>query len=338
MSDILEGKDEALENAEKVIATLPKEQIKSLFYLFAGKPDSRTKVFNTAVFLEKEDIVELNDCITRKLKTHNVDAQVTTVNVGYKGADVSEFGTWSEFVEHHWQEPECIEEVVVKWDFMVNLQEFKMPQRHTLLVRISSDMKPGKFLQMIASGNSDDFDQMDVLTAPAFCRVDFINSQISKELINEVSDWYKGRKQPALIPDVYYWFKKKRNIVAMLVHHSLALMFSVLWLAIYLWLDTNKYSGAITLQVSAMWIFGGVYLISPINKLGHIFASRVYSELSDLEGSKVVFQFTSGDKKRMAELTNDNRKKGRSFIKESLWSFFLNFGAGLLATYLYMNS
>lgn len=327
-----------IENVEKIVSTLPKEQLKSLFYLFTAKPDSRTKVFNSAVFLERNDIVELNDCITRKLRTHNIDAQITSVNIGYSDSSISEFGTWTEFIDHHWQEPERIEEIAMKWDFMVNIQGYALPQRHTLLVRISSDMKPGKFLQMIAAGNSDDFEQMDILTAPAFCRVDFINSQISKELINEVSDWYRGRKEPALIPGFHYWLKKKRSNIALLIHHSLPMFFSFLWLAVYMWLDSNKFSGVITLQASAMWLFFGLYLLSPMNKFGHILASRIYSVLQELEGSKVVFQFTSGDKKRIAEIMNENKKKAKNFWKESLWSFILNLGAGLLATYLYLNS
>ncbi|MBD1583346.1 hypothetical protein [Pseudoalteromonas sp. S16_S37] len=337
MNNLQNSNEIQVENAGKLIGSLPKESLKSLFYLCVGKPDSRTKVFSSAVFLEKDDIIELNECITRKLKIHNIDAQITTVSVG-KGTDISEFGTWREFEEHHWHEPECIEELVIKWDFMITLPDYKIPQRHTLLVRISCDMKPGKFLQMVASGNADDFDQMDILTAPAFCRVDFINSQISKELINEVSDWYEGRKEPELIPSKFYWFKLRKNIVAMLIHHSFALMFSLVWVTAYLWLDTNKFSGNITLQASALWIFIGIYMLTPVTKFGHIIASRVYSELSELEGSRVVFQFTSGDKKKLSELANYNKKKGRSFAMKSLFAFLINILAGICSTYLYLNS
>lgn len=336
-NSIIEVGDES-EGAKSLVAKLPKDQLRSLFYLFAGKPDSRIKVFEKPIYLKVEDIIELNDCITRKLETHNIAGQITTVTVGYKGADIQEFGSWAEFTAHHWQEPERIEEVVVKWDFMVNLPSYEVPQRHTLLLRVSSDMKPGKFLQMMAAGNSDDFDQFDMLTAPAFCRVDFINAQISKELVNEVSSWIDSRKEPVLIPDAYYWLKKKRQNVAELIHHSVPFMFCLVWIAALLWAITNKFGGSIPLEYAAIWLFFGMYLFTPAGKLGLIFARRVFSNLKSLDGNKVTFEFTSGDKKYNAELINKNRKRGRKFVRESFWTLFLNIAAGLIATYLYLHS
>lgn len=335
---VIEMDEDAIKKSGEVVAKLPKEQLKALFYLFAGKPDSRIKVYHKPLYLEVTDIVELNDCITRKLCTHNIDAQITSLNIGYEGSDIQEFGTWAEFEEHHWQSPECIEEVVIKWDFMVDIKEFESAQRHTLLVRISSDMKPGKFMQMMASGNSDDFDQIDVMTAPAFCRVDFINAQISKELTNEVTDWISGRKQPALITDFYYWFKKRRQTLAELTHYSVTFMYALLWVSGFLWVNTNNYAGAMTAPIIAIWLFLGLYGFTPTGKLGHILASRVYGALDNVNGKKVVFSFTSGDKKRNAESIDINKKHGKLFIKQTIWSLALNVIAGVIASYLYINS
>lgn len=335
---VVEKDSGEVQKADDIIAKLPKEQLKSLFYLFAGKPDSRIKVFNTPIFIGPEDISELNDCVSRKLRTHKVDAQVTSLVVGYKGANIHEFGTWQEFKEYHWQDPELVEEVVVKWDFMLSVESYQIPQRHTLLVRISADMKPGKFLQLMASGNSDEFEQMDVLTAPAFCRVDFINAQISKELINEVSDWYCGRKQPALISDFYYWFKKRRQRIAEFIHHSVPFMFSIFWISLFLWLVQNKSDGVIGVEYVAVWVFFGVYVLSPAHKVGHMLASRIYADLDEMEGSRVVFEFTSGDRKKISEITSENGKQGRKFIRKTLWSLALNVVAGVVATYLYLHS
>lgn len=335
---VIEMDEESVKKGDGIVAKLPREQLKSLFYLFAGKPDSRIKVFHKPVFIERNDIVELNDCITRKLKTHNIDSQITSLTIGYIGSDIQEYGTWEEFTLHHWQDPECIEELVIKWDFMVSLESYEIPQRHTLMVRISSDMKPGKFFQMMVSGNSDDFDKVDVLSAPAFCRVDFINAQISKELINEVSDWFKGRKQPVLIPSAYYWFKKRRQGIAELLHYSALLMYGFVWVAAFLWVGTNSYEVEMPMQHIAIWLFVGVTVLTPIHKVGHILASRIYAALDELEGSKVVFELTSGDKKKNSELIDTNKQQGKKFIRESIWSLALNIAAGLIATYLYLNS
>ncbi len=339
INSVRETGDESINEQGSVVAKLPKEQLKSLFYLFAGKPDSQIKVYHKPLFIELSDIVELNDCITRKLKTNNIDAQITSLTVGYEGSDIQEFGTWLEFIENHWQTPECIEEVVIKWDFLVNIHGYETPQRHTLLVRISGDMKPGKFMQMMVSGNYDDFDQIDVMTAPSFCRVDFINAQISKELINEVTDWVNARKQPALITDFYFWFKRRRQTIAMSVHHSFILMYAILWVTSFIWVNTNKYPMVdMPIKIMAIWLFFGLYGFTPIGKIGHYLASKVYSALDEINGKKVVFNITSGDKRKNSESIDINKQHGKTFIKQTLWSLFLNVVAGLIATYLYLNS
>lgn len=336
--NIIKAGDEPSKGLDEVNTSLTKEQAKSLFYLYAGKPDSRIKVYHKPLFLEVSDITELNDCITRKLQTHNIDAQITSLNIGYEGSDIQEFGSWAEFKDHHWQVPECIEEIVIKWDFLVAINGYLAPQRHTLLVRISFDMKPGKFMQMLISGNSDEFDQIDVMTAPAFCRVDFINAQISKELINEVTDWIDGRKEPALITDFYYWFKNKRQKIAEITHHSIMFMYAMLWIASFLWANTNIYKNNISIEIIAIWLFIGLYGFTPIGRFGHIFASKIYRALDKINGKKVVFNFTSGDKKANSEIENKNKQHGKLFLKQTSWSILINVFSGLLATYLYMNS
>lgn len=332
------GVDASLDKQNELIAKMPKDQLRSLFYLFSGKPDSRIKVYSSPVHLTHADIVELNDCISRKLKTHSIDAQITSVKVGYDGSNISEFGTWAEFQGHHWQEAECVEEVVVKWDFLVKIDSYVVPQRHTLLVRISTDIKPGKIIQLLSSGNSDEFDQFDMFSSPAFCRVDFINAQISKELINEVSEWYRGRKSPVLIPEMYYWFKKRRNGIAFIIDNWLLLSWTLVVAAFLLWTNQGLFNGQTPVHILGVSVFLAVYSLRPVAHLTHMMGSWVFKTLKELEGSRVVFEFTSGDRKKIAELKNENRKQGRKFLWNSFWAVFLNIFAAIIYTILFTKS
>lgn len=299
----------------ELVASMPRDQLRSLFYLFSGKPDSRIRVFDEAVHLRPDDLVELHASVSRKLKNHSIEAEVVSVKVSYEGADLAEFGTWDEFLTHHWQEPEPVEEVVIKWDFLMAVEEYGVPQRHTLMLRVSKDIKPGKIIQMIASGNSDEFDQIDVLSSPAFCRVDFINAQISKELINEVSDWYKGRQAPTLIPDTFYWFKKKKQRVAALIHYSMPVAVTLASVAYILWYGASLEPDVMSLHHFGAVLLVGLFLVLMSDRVGHYFAARIYRALSKLEGSKVLFEFTAGDRKRKGLLVEQNRKQGRRFVR-----------------------
>jgi hypothetical protein len=50
-----------------VIATVPKEAFKAMFYLFAGKPDSKVKMMNRRVIIKFDDLQDLNVKIVEAL-------------------------------------------------------------------------------------------------------------------------------------------------------------------------------------------------------------------------------------------------------------------------------
>ena len=62
-----------LQPDEAVVASVPKEAFKAMFYLFAGKPDSKVKMMNRRVTIAPDDLQDLNRKITDKLKLHNID-------------------------------------------------------------------------------------------------------------------------------------------------------------------------------------------------------------------------------------------------------------------------
>ena len=321
-----------------LLEAMPKDQLRSLFYLFAAKPDSRIKIYQEPIYLELSDIIELNDCITRKLKTHKIEATMTSVKVGYIDADVSEFGTWAEFSQHHWQEPERLEELVIKWDFLVNIDDYGIPQRHTLLYRVSNDAKPGKVLQMLFSGNADEFESFDIIGAPAFCRVDFINAQLSKELINVINDWHKARKSPKLIPDLLYTLKKQRQLIAEVFDYFLSFSLTVLLASFFYWVAIKYFHANLPVHVALSAIFIGLFVIRIIGRAANIMAKWAFRSLSEIEGSRVVFAFTSGDKKRIAEQKQENKNQGMKFVWSAAFNVLLNLVASGIYAYFFTSA
>ena len=127
MSEVIDGNGQP--SGTDLVARVPKEQLKSLFYLFSGKPDSRIKTFKDAIQITKPDVLELHDCISAKLATHHIDAVIATVKIGYEGSQLSEFGTWAEFAGHTFTEPEKVEEIVVKCAIEPTFGHMKMDGR-----------------------------------------------------------------------------------------------------------------------------------------------------------------------------------------------------------------
>ncbi len=324
-------------HAGNITAAVPKDHLRSLFYLFTGKPDSRIKLFNSPVALKPSDLIELNNSVNEKLKTHNIDVNVTSAKIGYDASQFAEFGTWVEFEAHRWNEPEKIQEIVVKWDFLVNIRDYAAPQRHTLLLRISRDIKPSQIFHMLGAGNADELDKLDEIAAPAFCRVDFINAQLSRELIALVEDWYNGRPQPRLINPVLYWIKQYRNAVATVIDQWLLLSWALLAASVMYWLfGTGRLPTNIETGVVATFL--ALYSLSPAAKLSHKLASMAYATLSAVEGRKVVFNFTAGDIKHVTKTEDDNRRQGWKFVGMVALNLTLNIVATIIYTTLFTGS
>ena len=66
-----------VKSADEVVAKVPKEAFKAMFYMFTGKPDSQLKVFDNPVIITPNDLIELNTDICDKLTNHHVTATIT---------------------------------------------------------------------------------------------------------------------------------------------------------------------------------------------------------------------------------------------------------------------
>ncbi len=82
-------------------------------------------------------------------------------------------------------------------------------------------------------------------------------------------------------------------------------------------------------------VFLAIYSLRPVSRFSGLLVNRVYKAISELEGSRVVFEFTSGDKKRIAQQKKDNAKQGRKFIAASSWNVILNVVATIIYAWLF---
>lgn len=75
--------------------------------------------------------------------------------------------------------------------------------------------------------------------------------------------------------------------------------------------------------------------IEAIGRITHHSAARIHKALAELEGSCVLFEFTSGDRKRISEIEQENRKQGKAFVIASAWNLALNLIASIVYSVLF---
>lgn len=128
--------------------------------------------------------------------------------------------------------------------------------------------------------------------------------------------------------------KKRRRGIATILDQWLLLSWTLL-VASFLYWGSARFTSGLSISHAAIVTFIAIYTLRPVAKIANRLAAWAFQTLSEVEGSKVVFQFTSGDKKRIAELERDNRKQGRKFMAASAWNLALNVVAGIIYAYLF---
>lgn len=333
MSDNVIEHDVVESPEKRLVASLPKDGVRSLFHLLAGKPDSVQKPYFREVVVSVDSILELHDQIKDKLKNHHLESLVASVDVTYEDNTTAQFGSWQEFSEHKWVGPEATSEVVARWDFLVSMPDFEIPQRHTLVVTITSDVKPFHILRTVLSSNPDDLENLELEMTPVIARVDFINHILSKELISIVDSWNDALPQPDKERKLYKFIEgNSQKIESSIKNIFPFLSFLIAYISLD-WAFPNEIgSSPVTIDVIKTAFTWGLIVSASL-----LFVIRFSGWLSNIasrgiskHGSYSIFRITNGDKNKQSELDKKNRKHATTFFISGLTSLVLNVVAGVI--------
>ncbi len=325
------------DNSKDLTAKLSKENLKSLFYMFSGKPDSITKPLPRDITLTIEDIKQLNRKIQEKLAHYVIEGVITTVDITHYRGMSKEFGMWHEFETHDWKVPLITQTITIKWDFLIQLPSYEIPQRHTVTVRIQELPEELEVIQAFFSTLGDGEMNAEIGIVPTIVRVDFINHLLSQELVNIVTEWNKSLPMPKVQENFFTKIKGKKRGVARIIHYSLPIFTTILAGAI----SRNRISswGANSelilahFEFAMFWLLGTGISIFLANIFGQELAGLVYRSVRNY-GEYRTFLITSGDKNEQSKLENKNKKLIQNFWMTTLFSLALNIIAGLVTWWL----
>ena len=156
---------------------------KSMLYEIFNKRDSLTKVYNKCAVISLNDIYDLKDRVLEKLSIHQ-NQNVTSVSVGLSGGKNLNFGVWKEFELHEWRENQYIKHINIVFESLIQIPGQELPEKHTLVVKLTSGINPGELLNLIFTGKIEDVDEFEINAATIVARVDFINQVLGDELIS----------------------------------------------------------------------------------------------------------------------------------------------------------
>jgi uncharacterized protein YlzI (FlbEa/FlbD family) len=172
-------------------AIVPLDEFKSFFYQLNAKPDTEIRLLPGKKILGLADIRSINERVDAKLRNHDITAEITAINFVLSDRKVKDYSTWAEFERENWDTVnEKVQTLTIKWDILIKLPTYQLPQRHSMKLRIGADIPPRDMIQLILT--SDDITQLIEAKTPSVCKVDFVNNIIAIELLNIVSNWHEG--------------------------------------------------------------------------------------------------------------------------------------------------
>lgn len=298
------------------VPALRLEEYQAFYHWLNAKPDSEIKIFPNNRRFKLEDMKELNGKINEKLKLHNVVSSSTAVTIFLSNRRVLEFGTWEKFISNDYAISAETKAVSILWDFYIQLPNYKLPQRHTIKLRLGSHLKPGEFMQLLWQG--DDELAIEEAASHVVCKVDFINPVICNELFGIVTEWHETLSKNIFQNNSFKTIKRHRAKIAaiLVILFMIAGTFIIAPAFSYINSKCNFVNGE-NFNLSHIIITFSGYLISMYTfyLLGRFWSDRTSRLIEDIAPLH-YFEVTKGDKNKIDESKIDNNKIVKKIIRE----------------------
>ncbi|MBB1060909.1 hypothetical protein [Marilutibacter spongiae] len=330
--------NEVVKESAPLIPEADRDKLRSYFHLFVGRPDSAQKVFTRRVTVAIGAVQDLHERILEKLNTHHIESLVANAEVLFEDRSSIQFGGWSEFEAHRWTTSKTTKELRLRWDFLLSVRGFELPQRHCITVKIASDVKPFEVLQAVLSKDPDVDDPADFVFAPVICRVDFISHSLSQELIALVDEWNKSLPKPEGRANWLIKLDRHKGRIAHLIRAATPTLIALA--AIVLFQNVFSSVGIATIEsVSRMmvWVLYSIFAIYISDRFSSVLAGVAYKSIDDF-GRYSVLHLTSGDRDKFHKIAEKNKSIMVRFFVSSALSFLINVGSSLFVAWSWAGS
>lgn len=301
---------------------------KAVYQAMTAKHDCKSKIFTRKVKIKIEDILELNDRVTEKLRNYNIAGFSTSASVSFLGKQSIEFSTWHEFANHSWNESNAISSITVIWEFNIILPQYGVPQKHVLVVKMADGLKPEEMLNIVFTGKLENIEDIEKQMYPVVARVDFINYVLGDELLHIVDEWNNGLETQE--EDKYIFshiLVEHRRKLAYVLNYLTNIITLVCGIHVIIYFLTS--SGAKSLSDLAIddlcrviWISGGIILVYLfVNKISQWLANMFFQTLGE-EKANHIFLINRGDSNVQTKI-NGEIKKSKIYIFGSVFGTFL---------------
>ena len=168
------------------------ENFKAFYYMINANTDCKSIVYSKSIRVDKEDLNDLCTKVVDKFQNNYTDdGYKINVHLSFSDNKTVNFVTWDAFLQYQFPVAK-LSSIVIEWEYMLKMPNYRLPQLHKLIVKISDGIRPEEMLNLLISGRLEDMDEFEQGVYPVAARVDFVNNVISDELLQIVNNWAEG--------------------------------------------------------------------------------------------------------------------------------------------------
>lgn len=265
--------------------------------------NSITQFYPKRIMLNPQSLEDLHRKITEKLRTHHIFDVGLSASIQFENDRTANFDSITKISKGDYTTDALTQLIILKWSFIFDLanngESNGGGHLHTIYVRISESPNMGLVLQKLLSKRNEDSESLDSdAFSPIVCKVDFIDSRFSNEILALITEWVNALPKAEPISDVITWLRKKEEKITTFT--SLTFPTVIVLAYIGLWLGVVPNAESMSVRIAAAWVLGGAaiyqlsnYFISILNK----FLGKHLRQISDVP----VFMITSGDNNKITK-------------------------------------
>ena len=261
--------------------------------------NSVTQLYPERVQVSAIAIESLHRKLSEKLRLHQISVVKADFSIKFENDRTIAIDSIESFCKLD-NEIDLLTYVVnARWSFVFDPFGEGDKHIHSISVRVSERPNPGLIFQKVFSGRSEDLDSLDgEAFAPVSCKVDFLESRFSTELLVVVTEWVNSLPKAETTFDIARWLNKHSEGIAKFIYGTfppLAMM-----AAIGVWMVFLPSSMNTSIKIGVSWVVfcGAVFLLAK-------YFAQAINRLFEKQLQKIcnvpVFLITSGDKNRMTK-------------------------------------
>lgn len=304
------------QNLNLSVSTKDETQNLTILRITSAAKSSITEFYPDRNQLSVKSIDEVNKKITEKLSLHNIREIKIEISIQFESHRTATFTSLEEFKRFDLNTDALTKVVTIKWSFIFQTSNDDNNHLHSIYLRISEHPNPGLIFQKVFSGHSDDIDSLDVEAfSPIVCKVDFIDSRFSVEILSLITEWVNSLPKAEHMFGFMNWINKNENQLSSIIKGTFPAVMVLGYIGI--WLGILPISISNSTRYATAWMLGGgaVYLLARYisNNLTSSFRKQIHRACN-----VPVFDITAGDGNRITRCMSKSKKSMIGLVAEAV--------------------